>query len=89
VFFSFFCIFWVHFFCIFYVFNNEDFWSAFFFDFLWFFFIFCVHFLHFLLPPIVKVDASDIAIISVISDMVKPIISGIINTPQKNYRIAQ
>jgi hypothetical protein len=33
------------------------------------FFIFCVHFLHFLLPPIVKVDISDIAIISVIPDM--------------------
>jgi hypothetical protein len=29
------------------MFNNEDFWCAFFFDFLWFFFIFCVHFLHF------------------------------------------
>jgi hypothetical protein len=51
--------------------------------------IFCVHFLHFLLPPIVKVDISDIAIISVIPDMVKAIISGITNTPQKTYRIAQ
>jgi hypothetical protein len=47
------------------------------------FFNFCVHFLHFLLPPIVKVDISDIAIISVIPDMVKAIISGITNTPQK------
>jgi hypothetical protein len=53
------------------------------------FFIFCVHFLHFLLPPIVKVDISDIAIISVIPDMVKAVISGITNTPQKTYRIAQ
>jgi hypothetical protein len=51
-----------------------------------FFFIFCVHFLHFLLPPIVKVHVSDIAIISVIPDMVKAIISGITNTPQKTYR---
>jgi hypothetical protein len=50
---------------------------------------FCVHCLHFLLPPIVKVDISDIAIISVIPDMVKVIISGITNTPQKTYRIAQ
>jgi hypothetical protein len=32
------------------------------------------------LPPIVKVDISDIAIISVIPDMVKAIISGITNT---------
>jgi hypothetical protein len=44
-----------------------------------FFFIFCVHFLHFLLPPIVQVDILDIAIISVIPDMVKAIISGITN----------
>jgi hypothetical protein len=50
---------------------------------------FCVHFWHFLLPPIVDVDISDIAIISVIPDMVKAIISGITNTPQKTYRIAQ
>ena len=48
-----------------------------------------LHFLHFLLPPIVEVDISDIAIISVIPDMVKAIISGITNTPQKTYRIAQ
>ncbi len=89
MFFALFCIFWVHFFCIFYVFNNEDFWCAFFFDSLWFFLFFCVHFLHFLLPPIVEVDISDIAIISVIPDMVKPIISGITNTPQKTYRIVQ
>ena len=53
------------------------------------FFIFCVHFLHDLLLLIVDVDISDIAIISVISDMVKAIISGIANTPQKTYRIAQ
>ncbi len=68
-----------------------------------YFLFFCVHFLHddvafylffqkqkrFLLPPIVEVDVSDIAIISVIPDMVKAIISGITNTPQKTYRIAQ
>ena len=54
-----------------------------------FFYFFCVHFLHFLLRPIVDVDISDIAIISVIPDMVKAIISGITNTPQKTYRIAQ
>ena len=53
------------------------------------FFIYCVHFLYFLLPPIVKVHMSDIAIISVIPDMVKSIISGITNTPQKTHRIAQ
>jgi hypothetical protein len=53
------------------------------------FFIFCAHFWHFFLPPIVKVDISDIAIISVIPDMVKAIILGITNTPQKTYRIAQ
>jgi hypothetical protein len=35
--------------------------------FLRFFFV-CVHFLHLLLPPIVEVDISDIAIISVIPD---------------------
>jgi hypothetical protein len=57
------------------VFNNEDFWCAFFFDFWWFFLFFGVHFWHFSLPPIVKVDVSDIAIISVIPDMVKAIIS--------------
>ena len=75
------------------MFNNEDFWCTFIFDFLCFFLFFCVHFLHFLLPPIVEVDVSvlvsDIAIISVIPDMVKAIISGITNTPQKTYRIAQ
>jgi hypothetical protein len=38
---------------------------------------------------IIDVDISDIAIISVIPDMVKAIISGITNTPQKTYRIAQ
>ena len=54
-----------------------------------FFLFFGVHFLHFLLLPIVDVDISDIAIISVIPDMVKAIISGITNTPQKTYRIAQ
>jgi hypothetical protein len=37
----------------------------------------------------VVVDISDIAIISVIPDMVKAIISGITNTPQKTYRIAK
>ena len=71
------------------MFNNEDFWCAFIFDFLWFFLFFCVHFLHFLLFPIVDVDISDIAIIPVIPDMVKARISGITNTPQKTYRIAQ
>ena len=71
------------------MFNNEDFWCTFIFDFLCFFLFFCVHFLHFLLPPIVDVDISDIAIISVIPDMVKAIISGITTTPQKTYRIAQ
>ncbi len=72
-------------------FNTEDFWYAFFFD-----LFFCVHFLQmflsnkrFLLPPIVEVEVSDIAIISVIPDMVKAIISGITNTPQKTYCIAQ
>ena len=53
------------------------------------FYFFCVHFLHFLLLPIVEVDISDIAIISVIPDMLTAIISGITNTPQKTYRIAQ
>ena len=76
-------------FCIFHVFNNEDFWCVFFFRFFVVFLIFFVRFLHFLLPPIVKVDISDIAIISVIPNMVKAIISGITNTPQKTYRIAQ
>ena len=86
----FFVFLWVHFFLHFYVFNNEDFWCAFFFDFLCFYFYFFVYiFLHFLLPSIVEVDISDIAIISVIPDMVKAIISGISNTPQKTYRIAQ
>ena len=41
-----------------------------------FFLKFCIHFLHFLLPPIVDVDISDIAIISVIPDMVKAIYRG-------------
>ncbi len=78
------------FFLHFYVFNNEDFWCAFFFDFLCFYFYFFVYiFLHFLLPPIVEVDISDIAIISVIPDMLTAIISGITNTPHKTYRIAQ
>ena len=84
-----FCIFWVHFAWIFYVFNNEDFWCAFIFDFYFIFYFFCVHFLHFFLLPIVDVDISDIAITSVIPDMVKAIISGITNTPQKTYCIAQ
>jgi hypothetical protein len=57
--------------------------------FVFFILFFCVHFLHFLLPPIVDVDISDIAMISVIPDMVKAIISGITKTPQKTYRIAQ
>jgi hypothetical protein len=52
-------------------------------------FIIINKFLQFLLPPIVDVDISDIAIISVIPDMVKAIISGITNTPQKPYGIAQ
>jgi hypothetical protein len=60
-FFVFFGHFFAYFMCL--IFNNEDFWCAFFFDFLWFFLFFCVHFLHFLLPPIVEVDISDIAII--------------------------
>ncbi len=46
-------------------------------------------FLHFLLPPIVKVDISDIAIISGITNMAKATILVINNTPQKTYRIAQ
>ncbi len=54
-----------------------------------FVFFFCVHFWHFLLPPIVEVDISDIAIISGITNMVRAIISGITNTPRKTYRIAQ
>jgi protein gp37 len=37
----------------------------------------------------VVVDISDIAIISGITNMVKDIISGITNTPQKTYHIAQ
>jgi hypothetical protein len=37
----------------------------------------------------VVVDISDITIILVIPDMVKAIISGITNTPQKAYCIAQ
>jgi hypothetical protein len=40
-------------------------------------------------PSCVVVDISDIAIISAIPDMVKSIMSGITNTPQKTYRIAQ
>jgi hypothetical protein len=68
-------------FCIFYVFNNKDFWCAFFFDCLWVFLFFCIHFSHFLLPPIVEVDISDIAIKSGITNMVKGIISWITNTP--------
>ncbi len=76
------------------MFNNEDFWGAFIFYFLGFFLnffvvFFCVHFLHFLLLLIVDVDISDFAIISVIPDMVKAIILGITNTPQKTYCIAQ
>jgi len=71
------------------VLNIEDFGVHFSSIFCGFFFIVFVHFLYFLLPPIVKVDISDIAIISVIPDMVKTITSGITNTPQKTYRIAQ
>jgi hypothetical protein len=77
------------FFCIFYVFNKEDLLCAFFFDFCVFVKNICVHFLHFLLPPIVEVDMSDIAIISGMTNMVKAIILVINNTPQKTYRIAQ
>jgi hypothetical protein len=55
----------------------------------YFFNIFLRTFLHFLLPPIVEVDISDIAILSGITNMVKVIILVIINTPQKTYRIAQ
>ncbi len=54
-----------------------------------FFYLFVYIFLHFLLPLIVEVDISDVAIISVIPDMVNAIISGITNTPQKTYCIAQ
>jgi hypothetical protein len=54
-----------------------------------FFHFFCVHFLHFLFLLIVDLDISDIAIISVVPDMVKTIILGITNTPEKTYRIAQ
>ena len=53
------------------------------------FLFFCVHFLHFLLPPIVEVDMSDIAKISGITNVVKTIILVINNNPQKTYRIAQ
>jgi hypothetical protein len=53
------------------------------------FFNFLCTFFAFLLPPIVKVDISDVAIILDIPDIVKAIISGITNTPQKTYRIAQ
>jgi hypothetical protein len=86
VFCSFFCIFWVNFFCIFYVFNNEDFLCAFFIDFLWFF----VNFLCTFFAFFASADRNRFRIIiSVIPDMVKAIISGITNTPQKTYRIAQ
>ncbi len=47
VFLAFFCIFWVHFLGMFYVFNNEDFWCAFIFDFLCFIFIFLCTFFAF------------------------------------------
>jgi hypothetical protein len=68
----------------------EDFLCAFFFDFCVFLIYFCVkYFLIFLLPPIVEVDTSDIAITSGITSMVKTIILVINNTPQKTYRIAQ
>ena len=46
-------------------------------------------FVNFLLPPILEVDISDLAIISGITNMVKTIILVINNTPQKTYRIAQ
>jgi hypothetical protein len=58
-------------FCIFYVFNIEDFLCAFFVIFCVFFFIFLCTFFAFLLPPIVEVDISDIAITSGITNMVK------------------
>jgi hypothetical protein len=86
-----FCVFFLHFFvflgaffCIFMCLIMKTF-GVHFLRFLWVFF-YCVHFL---LPPIVEVDISDIAIISVIPDMVKATISGITNTPQKVFRIAQ
>ena len=89
---QFLCAFFVFFgcivFCIFYVFNNEDFWCAFFFDFLCFY-VYFLHFLYFLLPPIVEVDISDIVIISGITNMVKAIILVINNTPHTTYCIAQ
>jgi hypothetical protein len=74
-----FCIFWVHFFAFFYVFNDEDFLCAFSFDFLWIFLYFCVHFLNFLLPPIVEVQDQ-------YGENYKLVIN---NAPQKTYRIAQ
>jgi hypothetical protein len=52
------------------------------------FFFWCTFFA-FLLPPIVEVDISDIAIISGITNMVNDIILVINNTPQKTYSIAQ
>jgi hypothetical protein len=54
-----------------------------------FYFILLCTFFAFLLPPIVEVDISNIAIISGITNMVKAIILVINNTPQKTYRIAQ
>ena len=89
MFFAFFCISWVHFIENFMCLIMKIFGVHLSSIFCVFFYFFCVHFLHFLLRPIVDVDISDIAIISVIPDMVKAIISGITNTPQKTYRIAQ
>ena len=89
---EFFCIFlyfWGALFCIFYVFNNEVFCVHFSLIFCVFSLCFCVHFLNFLLPPIVEVDISDIAKISGITNVVKTIILVINNNPQKTYRIAQ
>jgi hypothetical protein len=48
-----------------------------------FYFILLCTFFAFLLPPIVEVDISNIAIISGITNMVKAIILAITNTPQK------
>jgi hypothetical protein len=78
-----FCIFGicaVHFFAFFMCFKMKNFCVHFY---------FCVHFLKFLLLPIVEVDISDIAIISGITNMVKTIKLVINNTPQKTHRIAQ
>ncbi len=90
MFIAYFCIFWIHFFVNFLMCLIMLIFGVYYLRFFVFYFYFFVYiFLHFLLPPIVDVDISDIAIISVIPDMVKAIISGITNTPQKTYRMSQ